>query len=231
MAGLIARTRSHVPSVVEVLAGASLGTLGMFGMLVLWRTMAGSEQPLLWWAGRALGLLAYVALLLSMLFGILVSSKGFGRRLPTNLMMSLHQEWTLAAVIATVLHVVVLVTHAESGVTPWAAVIPFASDTLRGPVTLGTVSTIMLGLVVVSSWVRDRVPYGAWRAIHGLAFGATLLAIAHSVTAGTDTDLTWVRALYLGTGAALLIVLFVRIGIALAPQATESRRSPTASHL
>lgn len=206
-----------LPLPLSLLLAGAFGALATYASLELWSAMAMAEQPLLWWAGRALGFVAYVALWLSMLFGALISSGGAGGLLPKKWLMDLHQEWTLAAVVATVLHVIVLVTHAESHVTPWAAVIPFASATLTGPIALGTMAMIGLGVIAGTSWLRTRVPYAAWRGIHALSFGVMMLALAHSVTAGTDTATPAAGWLYIGSTVALILVIAVRIGVALAP--------------
>lgn len=204
-----------LPAPVYVLAFASVGLISTYALLNLWGAMATAEQPLLWWAGRALGFLAYIALWLSMLFGALVTSGGAGGLVSKRWSMVLHEEWSLAAVIATVLHIVVLVTHRESNISAWAAVIPFASETLTGPIALGTISTVGLGVIAVSSWMRTKIPYAAWRGIHALSFGVMLLALAHSIASGTDTGIPAVKWLYLLTTATLVGVIVTRIGLAL----------------
>ena len=212
------REPSSLPAPVYALICASLGVLSTYAMLALWSAMASAEQPLLWWAGRALGILAYVALWLSMLFGALVSSGGAGGVFSKKWVMDFHQEFTLAAVIATVLHVLVLVTHAESRVTPWAAVIPFASERLTVPIAAGTIATLGLAVIAVSSWLRARVPYAAWRALHALSFGVMALALAHGITAGTDSAAPIAWWLYVTTTAALTVVMVARVALVLSPQ-------------
>jgi sulfoxide reductase heme-binding subunit YedZ len=209
------RDTSLLPLPVTMLLFASFGVLATYASMELWSAMATAEQPLLWWAGRALGFVAYFALWLSMIFGALVSSGG-GGMFSKKWVMDFHQEWTLAAVVATALHVFVLVSHSESRVTPWAAIIPFASSRLTGEIALGTIALIGLGVIALSSWLRTRIPYTAWRAIHALSFGVMLLALAHSIVTGTDSD-SWVANwLYIGTTAALTAVMTMRIGVAFA---------------
>ena len=204
-----------MPTPVHVLIFASLGVLTTLGALQLWSAMATAEQPLLWFAGRALGFLAYVALWLSMLFGSLVSSGGGGGVFSKKWVMDLHQEWTLAAVIATVLHIVVLVTHPDSHVSAWTAVVPFIAPKLGVEIGIGTISFLGLMIVTLSSWLRTYVPYGAWRSIHATSFGVMMLALAHSIAAGTDTG-TWAASgLYVLTTASLTAVMVLRIGVAL----------------
>lgn len=204
-----------LPVPVCALLFASMGATATALGLRLWQAAATAEEPVLWWASRATGFVAYGALALSVLFGVMVSSKGSGGLVSRKAAMDLHQQWTLSAVVATVLHIITTVFHVEAGVTPWATVIPFASRTLTGPVAIGTVAFLGLAVIAATSWWRKRVPYAAWRAIHALAFGVMVLALAHSVTAGTDTPLPAVRWMYIATAAVLLGVTVTRVLVAL----------------
>ena len=132
--------------------------------------------------------------------------------------LDLHQEWTLAAAIATVLHIVLVVMNPEAGISPWAAVIPFASARMTGSMAIGAISTLLLALITVTSWLRTLVPYTAWRAIHALSFGAMLLALAHSIAAGTDTPSVGAEVLYVATSVSLTGLIALRVLLALAAQ-------------
>ncbi|MFN8639389.1 MAG: ferric reductase-like transmembrane domain-containing protein [Dehalococcoidia bacterium] len=169
MTGLI---RSRAVGILLVAASGALllSTLG--------RTISlfeSTEQPVLWWAGRASGFLAYLAMWLSMVFGTLVSAKS--ELLNKKLTMELHRQWSLAAVVATLVHVVVLVAHPDSGLSLLAGVVPFFAERLTGGVAVGVFSLWGLVLVIGSSLLQRRMPYAAWRAIHALSFGAMLLAL------------------------------------------------------
>lgn len=160
-----------------------------------------SDAPVLWWAGRSSGFVAYLALWLSMLFGTLVSAKS--TLLDKKLTMELHRQWSLAALIATVAHVLLLVVNEHAQVSVLSALVPFTEESLTGAVGIGVFALWGLVLVEVTSLVQRRVPYSAWRAIHGLAFGTMLLALVHSVMAGTDTNVLAVKVLYEVTAAIL----------------------------
>ena len=208
----------------QALLSAAAGVLAVSMAMTLWTSAASADQPIIWWAGRAAGFVAYLALWLSMMFGMAVSSKGMGGLLSKKLVMDMHQQWTLSAVVATAVHVTTLVFHSESGVTPLAAVIPFASARLTGPVGIGTIALFGLLIVAVSSWLRTHIPYNAWRGIHALAFGTMILALVHGWTAGTDTSIEWARWLYAGSAGLLVGGLVMRIGIAVAGAASKPVR-------
>lgn len=205
-----------LPLPVTMLLFASFGVLATYASMELWSAMANAKQPLLWWAGRALGFFAYFALWLSMVFGALVSSSGGGGMFSKKWVMDFHQEWTIAAFVATALHVFVLVSHNESRVTPWASIVPFASSRLTDEIALGTIAFIGLGVIAFSSWMRTRIPYTVWRAIHAMSFVVMLLALAHSIVTGTDSASWAANWLYIGSSAALTAVIAVRIGVAFA---------------
>lgn len=215
----------RLPAPLQALLSASMGAMAGLLLLQAWTVAAQADQPLIWWAGRAAGFVAYAALWLSMLFGLAVSSKGAGGVLSKKWVMDLHQQWTLSAVIATVIHVGLLVFHSESGVSPWAAVVPFASARLTGAIALGTFALFGLAILIVSSWLRRHLPYAAWRTIHGLAFGTMVLALAHGWSAGTDSASAAVQWLYIVTSGLLVGAIVMRIGLALSPTRSAPSRT------
>jgi sulfoxide reductase heme-binding subunit YedZ len=190
------------PLPARLMMAAAAGVLAATMLPGLLAPLTASDLPLMWWASRASGIVAYLALALSMAFGLMVTSRagGFGRAT----YMELHQQWALAAVIAVVVHVVTIVGHAASGVAVAAAVVPFASARLTGPVALGTLALWGVALLAVTSWWRKAIPYGAWRAIHAAAFGTFLLGIVHGITVGTDTAQVWMVALYAATAGLIV---------------------------
>lgn len=175
-----------------LLLGAASRTVTLFGT---------TDQPVLWWGGRASGLLAYLALWLAMVLGTLISAKS--TLLDKKWAMEAHRQWSLTAVLATVAHVVTFVVHSESGLSTASAIVPFAAARMTGSVAVGVFAMWGLLLIALSSLLRGHLPYAAWRAVHALAFGTMLLAFAHGVTAGTDTAQPFVRGLYAVTLAVL----------------------------
>lgn len=226
MTGVTRREAGLLTLPVRVLAVAAMASLPWALLPALFAAADSGGQPLVWWASRSLGFVAYVAMWLSMLFGTLVGARGIDGLLPRKLIMDLHQQWTLAAVIAAVLHVVTIVGHeVESGVAPIAAFVPFAAQNLTGAVALGTVALWGLAVVALSSWLRSRIPFGWWRGLHSLAFGAFLLALMHGILAGTDTGLPVVQWMYIVTGALFSGTLTARLVVAMGRTRHPARAS------
>jgi predicted ferric reductase len=199
------------PRARQVLAGA-LWSVPVLVAALPWLVQMTTAAPVLWWAARAFGFVSYVALWCAMATGLLMSSPRFLVQLDRKVVFELHQQWTLSAILATALHVLAVVSHDASGIGIVAALVPYASEQLTGPLALGVLAFWGLVALAVTSWLRPpHVPYGAWRGIHALAFGAFVLGLAHSVSAGTDTGYVVVRWLYAMSGAALAAGTAARI--------------------
>lgn len=223
-------TRNILWLPTRLLALAAMCALAWSLVPPLFAAVDATGQPLVWWASRSFGFVAYVATWLSMLFGMMASARGIEGMLNRKLIMELHQQWTLAAVIAVALHVVTIVGHeVESGVAPVAAFVPFTAETLTGPVALGTVALWGLAVLAVSSWLRARIPYQWWRVLHGLSFGVFILALVHSITAGTDTALPAVQWVYIVTVALFAGTLTSRVVVALRRARRPARGAQAAS--
>ena len=177
---------------------------------------AGTDVPVLWWAARAFGFVSYVALWIAMLSGVLVGAKGIDGLIDRKVLLELHQQWTLSGVAATTVHVLAVVTNEHAGIGVVGALVPFASPIMTGAVGVGVVAFWAFALVAVSSWLRTRLSYAAWRAIHALAFGAFLLALVHAVTSGADSGEPLGQWLYVASGSLLAGAITVRLLVALA---------------
>jgi methionine sulfoxide reductase heme-binding subunit len=162
-----------------------------------------TEQPIQWWASRATGFAAYVTLALAMLFGLLVSSRGLDGAVSRKTVTDYHQQWTLAALVFTVAHVLVIVTDKYVDISVVGALVPGRSAHLTGEVAIGTLSLWGMVVIIVSSWARSHLSYELWRMIHAGSTAVVLLGLAHGVMAGADSDEALAQWLYIGTGAGI----------------------------
>lgn len=181
--------------------------------------LSSPDAPLMWWSARAVGLVAQLALWMSMLFGVFVGAKGAGGLVETPWTRELHLRWSLAAIGLVVLHVVLVVVDPHAGVGPWAAFVPLASPIRSRGIALGTVAMLALAGVHGATVVMRRLPPGVWRAVHATSFGVFLLASLHTLSAGTDADLPVVRGLLGGMVAVLVGAIVQRVLVARAPVA------------
>lgn len=202
-----------------LLAGGALLATALPPILT---ALAAPGVPLMWWSARALGLLALMALWLSVLFGVFMAARGAGGLFGKPAVALMHGRWALAAQVATALHVLFVVADPVSGVTPLAALLPLTSATLTGPVALGTFALWGLAVLVVTTALAKRLSKTAWRAVHASAFGSFLLATVHGVTAGSDTSAPAVRLLYALTTALMVAAIVQRLLLARADRLASS---------
>jgi len=72
------------------------------------------------------------------------------------------------------------------------AVVPFSSAYKPLWVGLGAVALDLLVAVVVTSLVRVRIGYPAWRIVHWAAYACWPIAVVHGIGTGSDTAHGWI---------------------------------------
>ena len=168
----------------------------------------------MWMVIRASGLVAYGLLAASVILGLAVSSRLFGRTVPPKGVTDTHEALKIASLLATGAHVVALVLH-DFVPFGWKEVlVPGASSWEPQAVALGVVAMWGTAVVTLSFYVRALIGRRAWRVLHYGAFGMFVAALLHGVAAGTDTQAPAVLALYLSTGGAVAILMVGRVVLA-----------------
>lgn len=212
-------------TMLALVFAAAAGTRLIPAFFGLWET----DAPLQWWASRATGFLAYVALWVAMILGLMISARGLDGVINRKTVLELHQQWTLSAVVAIGLHVAVIVTDEYVEMSWLGAAVPGESAYLPGPVALGTIGMWGVAVLALSSWLQRRVGYTTWRVIHASAFGTFVISLVHGWVSGTDSATVGAQALYLGTAALLFgAVVFRVLYFPSKPQAKPKAQAPAA---
>jgi predicted ferric reductase len=143
----------------------------------------------LWWfVARSGGLVSWVLLSASVLWGLALSTKSFRGTVRPNWMLDLHRFLGALAVIFTVIHVAALMldTTVKFGLSE--VLVPFAAKWHPLAVAWGIVGLYLLLAVELSSLIRKQLSKRVWRAIHFASFPLFFVATAHGLSAGTDTS-------------------------------------------
>jgi sulfoxide reductase heme-binding subunit YedZ len=90
---------------------------------------------------------------------------------------------------------------------------------------LGALSFDLLVALVITSLVRRRLGYRAWRTVHWAAYASWPVAVLHGLGTGTDAKSGWMLLLTAACLAAVLAAVFVRIARSREP----SVRAPAAA--
>jgi sulfoxide reductase heme-binding subunit YedZ len=176
-----------------------------------------------WFIIRGSGIVAFALLSASLLWGLMVSTKVFGRAIKAKGLQWLHESLGLAAVLATIIHIVSL-SMDEFIDFSWADIlIPGFTDWRPLAAALGGVAFWSLLVVALSFYVKKWIGQNVWRSIHYLSFGTFFAALLHGIFSGTDTGNPWVAGMYLGS--TLLVVMLTAIRI-ISSREPKPRRVP-----
>lgn len=166
---------------------------------------------LTWYLIRGSGLAAFALLSASVIWGLMISSKVFGRAVKAKGLQWIHESFSLAAVVATAVHLVTLSLDEFIDFAWVDILVPGASEWEPVSVALGIAAFWTMAIVTISFYLKRWIGQSRWRAIHYLSFGSFIAALAHGVAAGTDTANPWVAGMYIGAGLVALTLTALRI--------------------
>jgi predicted ferric reductase len=165
----------------------------------------------IWEMIRASGLMAYGLLSLAVIFGVGVRVRAFDWLMKRAWVFEAHQVLSVLAFAFSVAHVALLFANQHVRFNVVDVMLPFASAWKPLPTAMGVLAMYLLALLVATSLARGAIGERTWRLVHYGGFLAWLLALAHGVFAGHDSTVAWVQYAYLATGAAVLLLIIVRV--------------------
>ncbi len=165
---------------------------------------------MMWILLRAAGIGAYVALWLSVAWGLVATTGVVKRRISKASANTFHALVATVGIVLLALHIVLLVLHDYLPFSVTDVLVPMHATFRPVAITAGVVAMYGIVIVAVSSWIRTSINTRLWRAIHFLAIPAFILAFLHGVFAGTDTGRPWMIALYGTTGVITFFLVVVR---------------------
>jgi len=174
-----------------------------------------------WLIIRGSGVAAFALLAAATIWGLLVSSKLLTRIVKAKPLTWFHESLGIGALIATVVHVVVLSVHDFLDFSWLEILVPGVSDWRPLAVALGVVSLYGLVVVAGSFYVKRWIGQRLWRSIHFASFGVFVSSLIHGISAGTDTGSPMMIGLYLGS----TVVVFALLAHRLTPTASPESRS------
>jgi DMSO/TMAO reductase YedYZ heme-binding membrane subunit len=169
------------------------------------------SSQLWWYTARSGGIVAWALLGASVLWGLALSTKAFGKRPRPNWLLDLHRFLGGAAVVFTGVHVASIVLDSFVAFGPSEVLVPFASTYRPAAVAWGVVGLYLLLAVEITSLLRSRLSKWAWRAVHLSSFPLFLVATVHSLTAGTDSETMPLRVGVLSVTVAVIALTAVRV--------------------
>jgi hypothetical protein len=175
-----------------------------------------------WFLSRAAGIVAYLLLVVSVLFGLGVKTRAGDVILGRWRVFDLHQTAALTAVAFLLLHMFSLLGDHYIGFTVSQLLVPFASPYRMVWVGIGIFAFYLVLILAGSFYVRRWITYPIWRALHYLTFLGFGLGLLHGILAGTDTSTVWARDMYWVTGALVATFTIYRMPSGTAPSSGPS---------
>jgi predicted ferric reductase len=187
-----------------------------------------------WYMARAGGIVSYLLLWLSVIWGLVLSTKIMHNLVPAPLAYGLHEFLSLATMLFVMAHAVVLLGDNYIGFNLFHLTVPFLAPYEPLWTGLGTLGFYLATVLTGSFYIRQQIGQRVWRILHYLTFVAYILALVHGVMAGTDSGLKLMKLLYLTTGGSVLFLIYYRLLILLGltkltnlgRKMNESRRPP-----
>ncbi|MEX2651402.1 MAG: hypothetical protein WD473_03010 [Acidimicrobiia bacterium] len=164
-----------------------------------------------WVLIRGSGVAAFALLSAATIWGLLVSSKLLGRIVKAKPLTWFHESLGIGALLATVVHVMVLSIHDFLEFSWIEILVPGVSDWRPLPTAFGVVSLYALIVVIGSFYLKRFIGQKVWRSIHFISFGLFVSALLHGLLSGTDSGSPLILGLYAGSALVVLTLLAIRL--------------------
>jgi methionine sulfoxide reductase heme-binding subunit len=165
----------------------------------------------LWYATRGAGATTTVLLTASVVLGIGEERGWRSAATPRYAVAALHRTLSMLALAMLAIHILTTVLDPFPKIGVLAAFVPFATNYRPLWTGLGAVAADLLLALIVTSVLRHRLGFRAWRNVHWTAYACWPVAILHGLGAGSDAKATWMLVLTLGSVAAVVAALVARV--------------------
>jgi predicted ferric reductase len=164
------------------------GIVGVLGFVSLDRTLPLTSAKAFWFVSRSSGVLAYLLLTLSVVWGLVQSGAILRPTIPPALALGLHNFLSWAGLAMGTLHALVLLGDNKPVMNLADILIPFVGPYQPIWVGLGVVGIYLMLLLSISFYVRRQIGQRTFRLFHYASYAAFLLVSWHAIGAGTDTS-------------------------------------------
>ena len=164
-----------------------------------------------WYLSRSAGMVAYLLLWGSVVWGLLLSTKIGQGVLRAPILLDAHQFVSNAALGFAVFHGLILMGDRYLSFPLHAVLVPFASQYEPLLVAAGQMGLWLSLTLSVSFLVRQKLGARRWRTLHYVSFLAFWAVFVHALLLGTDSKLPWSQMLYLFSAGAVVFLTAYRV--------------------
>ena len=170
-----------------------------------------AEPRALWYATRGTGVVSLVLLTAILGLGIAGVRRFRTERWPRFLIVGLHRNLTLVALVFLALHIVTTVLDGYTPIGLKDAVVPFMSKYRPIWLGLGAVAFDLLLALTITSLLRASIGYRTWRVLHWAAYAIWPVALVHALGTGSDARVGWMQVLGVALAATVAAAVVVRL--------------------
>jgi len=163
-------------------------------------------SPEIWWyVSRASGIVAWLLLTATVIWGIVLADGLLKRR--AVWLLDMHR-WLGGLTVAFLgVHLVSLLADSYVQFGPLDILVPFASQWRPAAVALGIIAFWLVIAVALTSVAVKRLPRRWWRGVHLASYATFWLTTIHGALAGTDAS----RPLYVTTASVVLMAVVIAV--------------------
>jgi DMSO/TMAO reductase YedYZ heme-binding membrane subunit len=162
----------------------------------------------MWYLSRASGMIAWIVLGITCLWGILLITRMLKPADRPAWLLDLHRYLGVLSLVTVGAHMAALVGDNWVYFGWRELFVPQASVWRTAAVTWGVLAFYLLMLIQLSSWVMKWLPRKLWHAIHLLSYVLFVMVTVHGFMAGSDSTNIVFFAVACG-GIAILLFAFV----------------------
>ena len=187
----------------------ALSLVGAAGILAVGAYLPAVGSKTYWLISRSSGIVAYVLITLSVLWGLMQSGSLFRKRVPPTVTLGMHSFLSWLGLGFAALHGMILIGDSYIKMDLPRILLPFVADYRPIPVALGIISFYLMLLFTLSFYARNYLGQRSFRLLHYGSFLTFVMVTVHGILAGTDSAALW--ALYLGSTLAVVALTVLRI--------------------
>jgi methionine sulfoxide reductase heme-binding subunit len=143
-------------------------------------------DSVLWYIDRGSGLVALMLLTTAVVLGVVSVMRVHSPRWPRFALSQLHRNLALLALAFGCVHVLTSVIDSFVPITVADALVPFAGSYKPLWLALGTIGADLMLALLITTALRRRIGFQAWRSVHMLSYGCWGASIVHSIGIGSD---------------------------------------------
>lgn len=167
-----------------------------------------------WYLSRASGFIAYTLFWLTMVFGLLLStrlSSQLGRYFTASRLFVLHQFTSLVAIGFAGFHALILLGDGYLNLSIGQVLVPFGFQTDTIGVGLGQIGFWLLFICAMSFYVKSYLGQSVWRLLHFLTFMAYMLVSIHLFAVGSDNQALPLLVFYALSQSLVFVLIGYRL--------------------